>query len=221
MVFITIAAMSYTLAIEKTYLELGVQKINIYKLRTGRLYASCKDISKTLQMRVNKFEYLAAKQKIALDSSLHAIPVDFTDVMLQTLARTELAAINMMKQLGNSTFAELAAKACANSLNVDEEWLEYRKANKDIHAVFQNHCHGNLLPGGHVHDAMTQLVFGQTAGEAKACNELIGLEPDCGLDYQSSSEGMKTIARMKLKFCTYRTGTWQQRVLRAYEDCVL
>jgi hypothetical protein len=213
--------MGYTLAIEKNYLELGVQKISIYKLRTGRLYASYRDISKILKMRVNEFEYLAAKQEIALDSTLYAIPVIFTDVMLQALAKTELAAINLVKQLGNSTFAELAVKACANPQNVNEQWLEYRQANKDIHAAFQNHCHGNLLPGGHVHDAMTQLVFGQTASEAKACNELIGLEPDCGLDYQSSSEGMKTIARMKLKFCTYRTGTWQQRVVRAYQDCVL
>jgi hypothetical protein len=68
---------------------------------------------------------------------------------------------------------------------------------------------------------MTLIVFGQTAKEAKEFNELVGLEENCGLDYQDSSEGMKLIARMKLKFCTYRSGTWQQRVIRAYEECMV
>jgi hypothetical protein len=213
--------MSYVLAVQKNYLEIGSHRIGVYKLKTGAVYVACKDIAKVLEMRVDSFEAIAARKKIALDASLNAIPVECLDAIIHSLAKNKLAAINLVKMLKSSTFAELAVKAAAMSKDVSEQWLEYRQANKDIHAAFQNHCHGNLLPGGHVHDAMTQLVFGQTASEAKACNELIGLEPDCGLDYQSSSEGMKTIARMKLKFCTYRTGTWQQRVLRAYHDCVL
>lgn len=213
--------MSYTLAVEKHIMLLGKYVFTLYKLRSGSLYAACKDVAKNLEMRVDYFEAIAIKKKIALDTSLHAVPVEYVDIIVNSLAKTKLAAVNIMKVLDGSTFAQLAIKSTGNYKDVDQQWLEYRQANKDIHAAFQNHCHSNLLPGGHVHDAMTQLVFGQTASEARSCNELVGLEPDCGLDYQSNSEGMKLIARMKLKFCTYRTGTWQQRVIKAYEDCVL
>jgi hypothetical protein len=67
---------------------------------------------------------------------------------------------------------------------------------------------------------MTQLVFHQSAKEAKMMNQLVGEHPDVGLDYQYDEQGLLLIARMKLKFCTYRTGTWQQRVIMAYEECL-
>lgn len=213
--------MSYTLAVETQSIKVSIHTIHIYRLKSGEILASCRDLATALQIRLDRFENIALKKQIALDIKLRAIPVEFADEIIAELTRTKLAAVNLQVQLDGTSIAELAHKAYKEPQQINTEWWEYRQANQDIHAAFQNHCNSNYLPGGHVHDAMTQLVFGQTAAEAKSCNELIGIEPNIGLDHQPSAEGMKIIAKMKLKFCTYRSGTWQERVVRAYEDCVL
>lgn len=213
--------MSYTLAVETQSIKLSSYTLHFYKLKSGVILASCKDLAAALQIRLDKFENMAVDKQIALDRTLHAIPVEFADHLIVALTKTKLAAVNLLAQLNGTSLAELARKLYIEPKQINLDWWEYRQANQDIHAAFQNHCNSNKLPGSHVHDAMTQLIFGQTATEAKQFNELIGLDPNIGLDHQPNAEGMKMIARMKLKFCTYRSGTWQERVVRSYEDCVL
>jgi hypothetical protein len=97
-------------------------------------------------------------------------------------------------------------------------WLSSRQMNQSVHGAFAQFCKETKIPGCHVHDRMTKLVFGQTARMAITNNQQIGEDPDIGLDYQESPEGQLMIAKMKVKFMSYRKGTWQERVDRAYSQ---
>jgi hypothetical protein len=97
-------------------------------------------------------------------------------------------------------------------------WLSSRQMNQSVHGAFAQFCKETKIPGCHVHDWMTKLVFGQTARMAITSNQQIGEDPNVGLDYQDSPEGQLIMAKMKVKFMSYRKGTWQERVDRCFEN---
>ena len=101
-----------------------------------------------------------------------------------------------------------------------DHWLMSRGMNKSVHGAFTTFCANSKLPGRHIHELMTKLVFDQTKRQAIANNQLIGEDATIGLDYQASDEGQLVIARMKVKFIGLRKGTWQERVNRCFLDCI-
>lgn len=101
-----------------------------------------------------------------------------------------------------------------------DDWLKCRGLNKSVHPSFNNHCQLMGYPANHVHNRITQRIFGQTARQAISTNLLVGDDPTIGLDYQSSEEGQLHLARVKMKFTSYRKGTWQERADRAYYDTI-
>jgi hypothetical protein len=103
-------------------------------------------------------------------------------------------------------------------IELTNHWLSSRQMNQSVHGAFAQFCKETKIPGCHVHDRMTKLVFGQTARMAITKNQQTGEDPDIGLDYQDSPEGQLMIAKMKVKFMSYRKGTWQERVDRCFED---
>jgi hypothetical protein len=226
---------TYTLAVAKQKISIGGAIVGAFRDATGVYSASCKDIATAVGKRVCSINYYLESLKdreigqIALGLNgevLNAIPLEIsTGYIDYWAAQRQLQAINLKYLLSKESLMSRVSSAFENSKTscdrVDtSDWLMSRKATADIHAVFHNYCNVGYLPGGHIHDAMTQLVFHQSAKDAKLKNKLVGLNPNVGLDYQHEEQGLLLIARMKLKFCTYRSGTWQQRVVAAYEDCI-
>jgi len=100
------------------------------------------------------------------------------------------------------------------------EWLSSRQANKSVHGAFAQYCVEAKLPGRHIHDLMTTHVFGQTKRQAIACNKLVGENATVGLDYQDSVEGQLIMAKLKVKFMSYRKGSWRERVDRCFLESI-
>jgi hypothetical protein len=205
--------------VARSRLDLGFKQLTIFRSGSGKILASYKELAQLFDLNLKTLYGLCKSANMSKDPKYKAVPIEFADSLLTKYASEKLAAVNILRILNGSNLTETAVKIFDTAPVIQEDWLDYRKANRDIHNVFKNHCHSNLLPGGHVHDAMTLLVFNQTAKEARTNNEFVGLEEGCGLDYQHNAAGMKTIAKMKLKFCTYTSGTWQERVIRSYQDC--
>jgi hypothetical protein len=226
---------TYTLAVSKQKINIGGKIISAFRDAQGVYSASCKDVAAAIGKRTCSINYFIESLRdreigqIALGLNgdvLNSIPLEISSKYIDYWAKNkQLQAINLKYLLSKESLTTRVSKAFEStakpSQQVDtNDWLLSRKATADIHAVFNNFCNSGYLPGGHIHDAMTQLVFHQSAKEAKMMNELVGDHPDVGLDYQRDEQGLLLIARMKLKFCTYRTGSWQQRVVAAYEECL-
>lgn len=102
----------------------------------------------------------------------------------------------------------------------DNHWLSSREMNQSVHGAFQQYCMSNHIPAAHAHNRMTKHVFNQTARMAIESNQLIGTDPSIGLDYQDSIEGQLLMAKMKVKFMSYKKGTWQERIDRCFIDSI-
>lgn len=98
--------------------------------------------------------------------------------------------------------------------------LEGRKITRDCHSIFIDGCVARKLPAPRVHDFITKMITGWTAGEAKVEGELSNDDdnPNIGLNYQPDGEQLAWVARAKMKVISYRKGTWQERCLRAVND---
>lgn len=98
--------------------------------------------------------------------------------------------------------------------------LEGRKITRDCHSIFIDGCVARKLPAPRVHDFITKMITGWTAGEAKVEGELSSDDdnPNIGLNYQPDGEQLAWVARAKMKVISYRKGTWQERCLRAVND---
>lgn len=108
----------------------------------------------------------------------------------------------------------------ADIIQETNHWLSSREMNKSVHGAFQQYCMAQKLPAGNIHDRMTVHVFNQTKRMAIENNQLIGEDATIGLDYQQSIKGQLAIAKMKVKFMSYRKGTWQERVDRCFIDSI-
>lgn len=99
-----------------------------------------------------------------------------------------------------------------------DAWLAARFDSKSVHGAFTNHCLSNAISGKDAHNMLTMLIFGQTASQAKLFNDLIGDDPDIGLDHQADPDGLQLLTMAKVKFCSYRSQSWQQNCLRAVKE---
>ena len=96
-------------------------------------------------------------------------------------------------------------------------WRLERTQSVYAHKLFALACKAHKLPGCHAHNMMTTLCYGLTAEQSRKL-PLVSEELDItiGLNHQPSAEQIRRIAMMKCLFAGYRTGTWQERVVRAY-----
>jgi len=111
-----------------------------------------------------------------------------------------------------------------NILSIQQQtnnWLLSRKIVETTQPVFQQSCVHNKYPANHVHDYLTSLVFGQTAQQAILNNPLVGDDENCGLDHQQEAEKLELVAHMKMKFAGYRSGSYKEKLDRAYKECCL
>jgi hypothetical protein len=98
-------------------------------------------------------------------------------------------------------------------------WELARGTNQSIHAAFNQFCIAHRLPGAWSHDRITKHIFNQSAEEARLQNNLVGVDKTIGLDHQEDVNGQLLVAKLKLKFMSYKKGTWKERVDRAFIDC--
>ena len=96
-------------------------------------------------------------------------------------------------------------------------WRLERTQSIYAHKLFVLACKANKLPGCHAHNMMTTLCYGLTAEQSRKLPIVSDdLDITVGLNHQPSVEQIRRIAMMKCLFSGYRTGTWQERVVRAY-----
>lgn len=98
------------------------------------------------------------------------------------------------------------------------DWLTSRNESKSVHAAFSNYCKSNAISGKDAHNLLTMLIFGQTAAQAKIWNDLIGDDENVGPDHQESTEGLAVLSLAKIKFCGYRSRSWQENCDRAVKE---
>jgi len=96
---------------------------------------------------------------------------------------------------------------------------------KDAHNTFQRACYGSKMNPSAVHDRVTKLVFGYTAKEAREL-PMTNLEDDVwlnqaiGINHEHTKDRalMQTYRDVKNKIFSYRKGTWEEKVDRAYRE---
>ena len=100
-------------------------------------------------------------------------------------------------------------------------WTETRDLAVTTVEGFQLACMAYHYPANHVHDLITKLLTGRTAGdsrklplvgEGKYSNETIGL------NHVASPQELEWIAIAKANFARYRKGTWQEKCIRAVDS---
>jgi len=96
---------------------------------------------------------------------------------------------------------------------------------KDAHNTFQRACYGSKMNPSAVHDRVTKLVFGYTAKEAREL-PMTDLEDDVwlnqaiGINHEHTKDRalMQTYRDVKNKIFSYRKGTWEEKIDRAYRE---
>lgn len=94
-----------------------------------------------------------------------------------------------------------------------------RQRTKDAHMLFCNAVEVFGINAAKAHDYITLLISGWTAQDAREQGYLLpDTDETIGLNYQDDPYLLRWIADAKVKFGTYRKGTWQERCERAVTD---
>jgi len=97
-------------------------------------------------------------------------------------------------------------------------WRIERNLSIVSHGNFMMCCKLYKFPASHVHNLMTTLCYNLNAAQSRLLPIVSeDLDATVGLNHQASAEQIKRVSDMKLKFASYRTGTWRERVARAYK----
>jgi hypothetical protein len=96
---------------------------------------------------------------------------------------------------------------------------------KDLHNSFQRACYGSKMNPSAVHNRITKLVFGYDAKEARELpmtdlKDDIWLNEAVGINHEHTKnvELMKVYQDVKNKIFSYRKGSWEEKVDRAYKE---
>ena len=131
---------------------------------------------------------------------------------------------------------ELRAEKAFDSLTLEsvvkaQEKTDYalltalRMNAKDLHNTFQRACYGSNMNPSAVHDRITKLVFGYTAKEARELPMIdlpddIWLNEAIGINHEHTKDPvlMQQYRDVKSKIFSYRKGSWEEKVDRAYQE---
>ncbi|MBW4689614.1 MAG: hypothetical protein KME40_32110 [Komarekiella atlantica HA4396-MV6] len=97
-----------------------------------------------------------------------------------------------------------------------QTWEQSRGFLRDAHSSLVNCCLAWGFDGARTHNEITLAVCGKTAKELREM-EVIEGNPKVGLNHIQDKEVLVKIARVKIEFSRYRSGTMKQRVTRAVE----
>ena len=100
-------------------------------------------------------------------------------------------------------------------------WVETRDLTVTTVDGFQLACMAFHYPANHVHDLITKLLTGRTAGDSRKL-PLVGAgkysKETIGLNHVASPQELEWIATAKANFARYRKGTWQEKCIRAADS---
>lgn len=107
----------------------------------------------------------------------------------------------------------------------DELITELRVDAKALHNLFQRACYGANMSPSAVHDKITKLVFGYTAKEARGLpmtdlKDDVWLNEAIGINHEHTKDKalMQVYRDVKTKIFSYKKGTWEEKVDRAYQE---
>lgn len=97
------------------------------------------------------------------------------------------------------------------------QWQEERVKLREMHNTFTNACARYGFNAALTHDELTRAICGKSAKELRDL-DLINGQWDIGLNHLDDLQDIKRVARMKYHFSRYRSGTVDERVLKAKKD---
>ena len=131
---------------------------------------------------------------------------------------TESLDIRLMR-----TFNQLTQPKVDERIKETNEFLatQERRAAKREHNAFQASCCHHHFSPAQAHEYLTKVVFGTTAKEARELppveySDEVWSDLSVGINHQASAEQMAIYREVKLQFLSYRKGTYQERIDRAY-----
>ncbi|MEH1787523.1 MAG: hypothetical protein V7L23_18600 [Nostoc sp.] len=103
------------------------------------------------------------------------------------------------------------------TISAYDEYRKSRELLRTSHNGLVNACSRFKFNCAMVHDAITMAVCGKTAAQLREL-EVIEGSTVIGLNHIDSAKTLVMIAKVKLAFSGYRSGTWTQRVARALRE---
>jgi hypothetical protein len=146
-------------------------------------------------------------------------------------------AASIVSSLMNESL-ELRARKAFNTLTVEEVEKVQQKTDDDLitelrvdakslHNLFQRACYSSNMNPSLVHDRITKLVFGYTAKEARELpmtdlKDEVWLNEAIGINHEHTKDKalMQIYRDVKTKIFSYRKGTWEEKVDRAYQEAI-
>lgn len=233
-----------TVSFSKEVLVLGSFSLDCYKSSSEVFYLNQTQIAGAMSVyesAISRFYNSRQLEPISyLDDTSHKI------VSLRDLDQVT-AYLLFQNQKGNKIAQKIITLLVEESLKLRAEkafgtltlektiaTLEYtqdalitalRMNSKDLHNSFQRACYGSKMNPSAVHNRITKLVFGYDAKEARDLpmtnlkddvwlNEAVGINHE----HTKNAELMKIYQDVKSKIFSYRTGTWEEKVDRAYKE---
>ena len=109
----------------------------------------------------------------------------------------------------------------------DQLITELRIDAKALHNLFQRACYGSSMSPSAVHDKITKLVFGYTAKEARELpmtelTDEVWLNKAIGINHEHTKDKalMQVYRDVKTKMFSYKKGSWEEKVDRAYQEAI-
>jgi hypothetical protein len=100
------------------------------------------------------------------------------------------------------------------TLTYQEKWNDFRQYARWVHTKFALACKAYFFDAAKVHNLITVGVCGKTAAELRM-DELVGTDPNVGLDHIKNAEVLRAVAEVKEKFSGMQKGDATQRVKKA------
>lgn len=142
-------------------------------------------------------------------------------VVALTVESLELRARKAFGTLTPETVTQIQQKTD------DELITELRVDAKALHNLFQRACYGASMSPSAVHDRITKLVFGYTAKEARDLpmtdlKDDVWLNEAIGINHEHTKDKalMQVYRDVKTKIFSYKKGTWEEKVDRAYQEAI-
>ena len=109
----------------------------------------------------------------------------------------------------------------------DQLITELRIDAKALHNLFQRACYGSSMSPSAVHDKITKLVFRYTAKEARELpmtelTDEVWLNEAIGINHEHTKDKalMQVYRDVKTKMFSYKKGSWEEKVDRAYQEAI-
>jgi hypothetical protein len=207
--------------------ETGVEAISIPQANLLISFSASNNVASRDLKRIFGHEFNPSKVKVeGLRQLINCLTLpEFERLLFELALMGNPQAIAISRSLIGLSLKQLWADAFNQNFGEKERqeflklWQEVREMARVSHSAFQNSCKRYGYNASAVHDAMTVLIFGDTAEQARA-KALVEdtLDPEIGLNHQEDILKMRLLYQTKLKFSNLLKGTWQEKVERACRE---